>query len=275
MKKTISIMLLAIIAVSGLTLALSYANAMPWMNFGMASNAGQSNRRSQQNLVRVNGVITQWGLTDVTGFLSTQARTAIFNVSDTRQLSSVSAIWTTNNSRPISTVRAKENFTYSFYSARLANASVSTLSLDLSLDNSNFFINGTWNVYNVTTTVTITTNSDGNITNIHRDSNNAVTKAYGELNITNNWTTFKLTINGIALTGLVTRSRTSTMNFNPFKFSDDDGTTTNSVTKTDVTKVKQAYGAMPGWGNYDQRMDFNNNYKIDITDVATVAANVE
>jgi hypothetical protein len=272
MKKTISIMLLAIIAVSGLTLALSYANAMPWMNFGMAPNAGQSNRLSQQNLVRINGVITQWGLTNVTGSLSTQARTAIFNVSDTRQISSVSAIWTTNNSRPISAVRAKENFTYSFYSARLANASVSTLSLD----NSNFFINGTWNVYNVTSTVTITTNSDGNITNIHRDSNNAVTKAYGELNITNNWTTFKLTINGIdPLTGLVTRSRTSTMNFNPFKFSDDDGATTNSVTKTDVMKVAQAYGAMPGWGNYDQRMDFNNNFKIDITDVATVAANVQ
>jgi hypothetical protein len=32
---------------------------------------------------------------------------------------------------------------------------------------------------------------------------------------------------------------------------------------------------MPGWGNYDQTMDFNLNYRIDITDVATVAANVK
>ena len=44
---------------------------------------------------------------------------------NTNQLASATAIWTTNNSRPISSVRSKENFTYVFYTARLANASVS------------------------------------------------------------------------------------------------------------------------------------------------------
>jgi hypothetical protein len=32
---------------------------------------------------------------------------------------------------------------------------------------------------------------------------------------------------------------------------------------------------MPGWGNFDQKMDFNGNYKIDIADLTTVAANVQ
>jgi hypothetical protein len=35
------------------------------------------------------------------------------------------------------------------------------------------------------------------------------------------------------------------------------------------------YGARPGWGSYDSNMDFNCNYKIDIADLATVAANVQ
>ena len=33
--------------------------------------------------------------------------------------------------------------------------------------------------------------------------------------------------------------------------------------------------ARPGWGSYDSNMDFNCNYKIDIADLTTVAANVE
>jgi hypothetical protein len=31
---------------------------------------------------------------------------------------------------------------------------------------------------------------------------------------------------------------------------------------------------MPGWGNYDTRMDFNNNYRVDIADISTVASNM-
>jgi hypothetical protein len=38
--------------------------------------------------------------------------------------------------------------------------------------------------------------------------------------------------------------------------------------------VAGAYGTMPGYGNYDQRMDYNFNYRIDICDLATAAANI-
>jgi hypothetical protein len=62
------------------------------------------------------------------------------------------------------------------------------------------------------------------------------------------------------------------MQFNPFKITDD---LTSSVSKTDLTTVAKCYGNMPGWGNYDQKMDFNFNYRIDIADLATVAANVQ
>jgi hypothetical protein len=59
-----------------------------------------------------------------------------------------------------------------------------------------------------------------------------------------------------------------TKQFNWYSVTDTPGTT---VTRADVTAVVQCYRAMPGWGNYDTTMDFN--YRVDIADLATVAAN--
>ncbi len=275
MKKTIvALLLLAVIALSSLSFSVSFASARNPSIFGFFARFGNgswhSNRPDSLSLVRINGLINQWGTTSVNGSLSAQAKTTIFNVSDSRQMALVNLIWTTNNSRPINTIKTAENFTYTFYSARLSNASLSAIDVG----SSNFFINGTWKLYNVTTIVTITTNSLGQITNIQREADTKVGTAYGELTVTDNWTTFKLEISGVApLTGAVTRSRTCLMDFNPFKFSDEDGVTTNRVTRTDVRTVGRAYGSMPGWGNYDQSMDFNSNYRIDIADLCTVAAN--
>ncbi len=99
------------------------------------------------------------GNNPVNGMLQTQARNGTFENGNTNQLATATAIWTTNTSRPISSVASKENFTYTFYSARLNNASVSTLSTGTSAFN--YFLNGTWNVYTVTSNVTIITNSTG------------------------------------------------------------------------------------------------------------------
>ena len=278
MNKKIALSLIAIIAVSSLSLAASFANALPWMGPGpngllnRMAQARMGNGLTQKSWVRITGVITQWGTADVNGFLQTQARTAIFDTSDTKQLAAAGAIWTKNTSRPISGVRAKENFTYTFYAARLRNASVS----ELNYGDSNFFISGEWNVYNVTSNVTIITNN-GEITKIHRESDTDVGKVYGELSVTNNWKEFTLVLDGYdTLYGNVTRTRTGLMMFNPFKITEDITSTAGDVvSKADLVTVAKNYRAMPGWGNYDQRMDFNNNYKIDITDLATVAANMQ
>jgi hypothetical protein len=269
MKTKIAAIILAVITVTSLGLAVGFVNASTMM--GQNSMAATvSSRPVQASWVRINGVITKWGTTDVRGLLNVQARTALLNNADTRQLAQAGAVWTTNISRAISTVRSKENFTYTFYAARLMNASVSTLSYGAS----NFFINGTWNVYKVQSNVTIITDSDGNIVHVHRDSNTDVSKAYGELNVTDNWTKFKLQLTGYdPLTGSVTRSITRQMQFNMFKVA-DDAAVSNVVTKADFAAVVKCYRAMPGWGNYDNAMDFNSNYRIDIADLSTVAANM-
>ena len=262
MKTKIVAIILAVMALTSLTLAMGSAYAV-----GATSLA--ANPPVQASWVRINGVITKWGTTDVRGLLNVQARTAILANADTRQFARASAVWTTNLTRAVSAVKAKENFTYTFYSARLLNASVSTLSLS----GSNFFLNGTWNVATVNCKVTIITNANNEIVSVHRESDSTVAKVYGALNVTDSWTKFTLKLTGYdPLTGSVIRSVTRQMMFNWYKVTDDVAGT--SVTRADVNAVVQCYRSMPGWGNYDNRMDFNFNYKIDIADLATVAANL-
>ena len=229
-----------------------------------------SNRPVQRSWIRINGVIEKWGETDVRGQLQTQAKTALLQSSDTRQLASASAIWTTNTTRAIQGVKAKENFTYTFYAARLLNGSVSTLSASSSA--SDYVISGTWNLATVKSNVTILTNENNEITKILRDQDIDVEEAHGELKITDNWTKFTLAIDGIdPLTGSVFRSVTRAW-FNPFKMTDDS--TSSIVTRADIGEVVKCYRAMPGWGSYDTRMDFNNNYRVDIADLSTVASHM-
>jgi Tfp pilus assembly protein PilE len=266
MKKTSILVLavIAVIAVSSLSLALNTASA----SVGDTNMQAMSNRLVEKSWIKINGYISEWGTTKVNGVLQTQARTALLKSDDTRQLASATATWTTNNTRPINSVKSKENFTYTFYVARLSNASVSTLSTG----KDNYFLNGTWNVYTVVSTITVTTNANNQIVNVHRESDTSVKQAYGELSITDNWSKFNLTITGQdTLTGSVFRSMTRQVQFNPFKVLED---TNVKVTRADIGEVFKCYRAMPGWGSYDSRMDFNNNFKIDITDLSTVASNL-
>ena len=179
--------IIEVLLASSLAIAVDSAAAIPT---GMMS---VTNRPVSASWIRINGAIDQWGTTDARGQLQTQARTALLQSSDTRQLASATAIWTTNTFRAIQAVRAKENFTYVFYAARLLNASVSTLSTGSSA--SNYFINGTWNVATVKSTVTIITNENGNITRVLRNQDRRRTARIAAIR------TFHRTIQSVGATG--------------------------------------------------------------------------
>lgn len=263
-KKAFAFAITAIFLLSTIGLALDCAAA----TCGKAQAV--ANRPLQKSWIRINGIIEKWGTTDVRGTLQTQTRTALRASEDTRQTAGATAIWTTNTTRAIQAVRAKENFTYVFYTARLLNGSVTTLSA--SSPDTDYIISGTWNLSTVTSQVTVITNAEGEITKVLRNQEILPGKAYGELTVTDNWSKFTLAIDGIdPLTGSVYRSMMRSW-FNPFKMTDDS--TTSTVTKLDINEVGKCYGAMPGWGSYDTRMDFNNNYRIDIADISTVAAKI-
>jgi len=243
---------------------------MNWNNFNLPGMGNSHRIATQQSFVRIDGTITQWGSTNVTGTITAQSRTLVTD-NTVNQGSSATAIWTTNSSRPINAYRARENFTYTFYTARLDNASVASLNVT----GYSFFLNGTWNVFAVKTTFTVVNDSAGNIISFNRNQNAVATatNAYGELKVASSGSNFTLSINGVnPLTGLVHAQRITTKMFNPFKVNNDDTTTT--VTKADISTVMSSYGSSPGWGNYDQRMDYNFNYKVDICDLATAAANI-
>lgn len=135
-NKSLIFAVIGILLLSSLAVAVESVAAMPT---NMASTV--ANRLVSASWIRINGVIDQWGTTPVTGQLQTQARTAIRQSDVANQLNTATAIWTTNISRPIQALKSKENFTYTYYAARLTNASVSTLSASNSA--SNYFINGT------------------------------------------------------------------------------------------------------------------------------------
>jgi hypothetical protein len=266
-KISIAIAFIAIIAIS----SIAMVNAMPIMNKHDNNGNGRGGL-VERSFIRINGQITQWGTLAASGAIQTQARAALFNDSSGNQLAMSTAVWTTNTSRPISAVRTAQNFTYVFYSARLANASVSSLSANATAKD-DYVLIGTWNVYTTTSTITVNTNDAGNITRVNRNSSTTAQKLNGTLSVTDNWTKFTLQIDTLdALTGNVYRSAQRQVQFNPFKVTDDS--VTNAINKADISAILHNYGAMPGWGSYDVRMDFCNHYKIDITNLATVAANI-
>ncbi len=288
MRRTSAIILIAILAVSAFTTlgVMAMASARPFMSWntnrgigpgngmGMGMGLGRlgnANATGQQSYVRIDGQITNFGKENVTGTILAQSRTLIVNGTSTRQGAFASAILA-NTSTPLATIRAKQNFTYTFYTANLANASTASLNVT----GYSFFLNGTWNVYQITTNYTVTTDGEGTVTSYSRNQNAVAlaTKAYGELKVASTGSNFTLSITGVNdLTGKVHVSRITSRMFNPF-IVNNESTTATTVTKNDLASIVRSFGASPGWGNYDQRMDYNMHYKIDITDLATAAANI-
>ena len=206
-NKALIFAIIGILLSSCFTAAFSFAAAMP-------TNKGNtvSNRLLSASWIKINGAISDWGKTDVRGQLQTQARESTHLRSDINQLTSATAIWTTNITREISTYKAKENFTYVYYVARLPNASISTANVNSA---SEYTLSGTWNLANITSTIIVLTDENGVITQVHRDQTIKPGKASGELTITGNQ--FTLKINGIeTLSGEVYRTISRAWN-NPYK----------------------------------------------------------
>jgi hypothetical protein len=274
MKKAFALALLAILGISSLSFAVvSTSAAGPDNSRGWGWSLGSLMKSGvtgpfQRSWIRLNGIVETWGSQDVNGSLSVNARTVGFGET-VRQAAFATAIWSNTTN-----FRETGNFSYSFYVTRLVNANVSALNFD----DVDLFMNGTWNVFNVTLSQTIIKSGDleSGYTIDRQTKTNMdpiANKAYGELNVTDNWTKFVLKIDGVdELNGVVTRARMNQMVFNKFKVSEDG---TDKVSRVDLTVLARIYGARPGWGSYDSNMDFNYNYKIDITDLTTVAANVQ
>jgi len=262
-NKAIIFAIIGILLASSLTIAVDFVAAMP-----VSIQSTISNRLMSASWVRLNGVIAQWDLDAVRGQLQTQARVAERQSGVIKQLTVATAMWTTETQTAAEKAKESGDFTYTYYIARLPDASVSDSASKVESPTS-YTLAGTWNVAQVVLTVTTQTNRDGIVTK-HREQDVTPSQSEGTLTVSDN--TFTLHIDGVGdLKGSIYRSITRSW-FNPFKMTDDS--TGSVVTRTDVKTIAEQYGTMPGWGNFDLKMDFNNNYRVDIADISTVAANL-
>jgi hypothetical protein len=155
---------------------------------------------------------------------------------------------------------------YTFYEARLASASI----IKLNYNGKDFYILGTWDVLKVT----LMYHANGTITKIIEV---IVADQRGELSVTGSWTLFSIDIVGVPLiTGLVTFYWISPGKEIPV--GDVKGPLQDvpdgKINIFDLTHVAKGYGSTPGKPEYNFDIDFNFDYKVDIYDLTTIAANL-
>jgi len=155
---------------------------------------------------------------------------------------------------------------YAFYAARLVESDM----VELGYNGNDFYVNGTWDVYNITIMYGAGRNLKGKIVKL------VVDKGPGALSVFNNWTDFTVDIEGIEMIkGIVLRYCTRIFPIPP-----GDSNLDGKVDIFDLVHVAKAYGTTPGIGKYNLdtdvsvSVDINFDFVVDIYDLTTIAANL-
>jgi hypothetical protein len=259
MRKTITLALLAILAISSFSIVLSVANGDTVID---------------KTWARMNGLINEWGENPVLGHIRADAFKGDFN-GTLREWAKVFAMWNnkTVNLEDPDMVRPPlepgSMFAVQFYVARLTNFT----EIRFDLPDYELYIAGNWTVLNITTAVTV--GELGRPVSITRTFEPVVTDAPGELRVDSTTTgmfkSFELETDGVdILKGYVFRQMIRHMEV---KFFDVDGD--GKVDIRDLVKTARRYKAVPGMMGYGIDYDVNGNGMIDIGSLTTIAANIE
>ncbi len=216
--------------------------------------------------MRFRGAINQWGDNPYQGSVTVNAKTANVPPPLFKPWVGINAVWS-NEQRPFaSTEKIVGEFTYTHYNARL----VLLLSIRGARANPEFDLNvtGLWNVNKIV--ITSKFDENGALTSTAREVTLIVTRAKGQLHITDDWKKFDINIEGVnELKGVAISMTTTTSQINPFSYQAGA-----SATISDLIQVVRCFRAMPGFGNFLPELDYNMDSKIDLADLTTVAANV-
>jgi hypothetical protein len=210
------------------------------------------------------GTITEWGDEAANGSVVVMAKTSRFSTIVFRPWVTATAFWS-NESRPIvSDSKPEGEATFTHYTARL----VKLATLEGEDETVDINITGVWNVKKVS--ITSEFDENGALLKTVREVTRIVTKGEGQLLITEDWKEFDVEIEGIdKVKGIQISMRTTTRKPHPFSFGGGF-----VPTLKDLFHIAQRFRAMPGFGNYDPELDYNEDSKIDLTDLTTVAANM-
>ena len=252
MKKSIAVIMLAMLAIG---------------SFSLIPRLAQADTEVDRTWARTRGIINQWGNTPVFGWIGADAYVANIN-GTVHEWARAFAMWS-DQPRLLNCTPTPENFTFSFYLARLTNST----EIGINVTGYDLFIAGNWTV--VKTTITITVYENGEPMNITRTLETVVADAYGEFKVPTvvqpAVQTFELSIAGIdKVSGIVRMQMISHFEIKLFDV-DGDG----KVDIHELVKAAERYRAVPGLWNYDFNLDFNGDGSIDIGDLTTIAANIE
>jgi len=156
-----------------------------------------------------------------------------------------------------------------FYAARLVNTTL----VELDYDGADLYIEGLWDVYNVTF-IYEPGETPGNYTLI---IDLLVDHGGGTLSVTGNWTDFIVAITGIEeVAGTVTHYCVKSGESIPIGdvSSINPGIPDNTIDIFDLVHTARAYESTPGIEGYDFSIDFNFDFTVDIYDLTTIAVNI-
>ncbi len=214
--------------------------------------------------MRFRGNVSEWGTEPYHGSITVNAKTANVPPPLFKPWVGVNVVWS-NEKRPIASgTKPVGEVTYTHYNARL----VMLLSIRGKQDTMNLNVTGIWNVNKIK--ITSQFGEEGKLVKVVREITPIVTKAKGQLHITEDWKKFDIQIEGVdALKGVGIFMTTTTNMINPFSFGAGP-----TATVKDLFQVMTCFRAMPGFGNFNPELDYNQDGKIDLADLTTVAASM-
>jgi hypothetical protein len=226
------------------------------------------------SMVLMKGNVTDFGEQDAFGFLEANAKIGAENHT---------SVHTTFTLQPPprneeDTEEGPENFTKSYYSVTLANVTKT----EVDYDGNALYVEGLWNVYNRTVTVTRFDHDGTTVINIHT----VLEGAPGKFNVTltaltssseteNRWKNrgnFTLDIEGLdIIKGNVIYYQTKFSRPHENGIPRCDFNEDHVVNILDIHQVARAFGEKLGMTRYDPDADSNSDFVVNILDVFTVA----
>lgn len=227
-------------------------------------------------MVEMKGDVTKFGDMNVSGFLEANAKTGAHNFTN---------VHTSFTLKPLprggeDDEKGPKNFTVSFYIVNLANATKT----EMDYDGSALFVNGSWNVYNRTVTVTHFDHQEGTtvinvktvLENVSGTFNVTLTPQASPVSEEGRWKTrgnFTLDIPDLkdVIKGNVIFYHAKFANLGDRDIPRCDFNQDHVVNILDINQVAKAFLAKYGDSKYDSDLDIDGKLVIDITDIARAA----
>ncbi|RLI42246.1 hypothetical protein DRO59_04750 [Candidatus Bathyarchaeota archaeon] len=222
----------------------------------------------QYTWIHVLGMVERYGDQPAHGWLS-----ALIKLSENESMARVHLCWMPYNFSLIPKTEQPTNFTFTFYAARLVNAT----NIQLNYSGYDLYIEGVWEVYNVTFSY-YDEDQNGEFEKYVWCVSVVAQNVTGQLKISGGWQTFTVSLTGFEnVNGKIVFSRISTMRVLEGDFNFD-----NQVDIYDLVHVAKHIGSMPGCvnGKIDMNLedfasvDLNFDFQVDIYDLWTVATEI-